>query len=692
MISIDAFCQPTRQQAYTFLVDGDAEAVHLTYAELDCQARAIGAYLQCLGVPGGRALLLYPPGLEYIAAFFGCLYAGVVAVPVYPPRQRTLPRLLAILADAQAQVILTTTAIQSTVELLDQVPAVRQVHWLVTDSNTDSRAESWRMPVVTADTLALLQYTSGSTGTSKGVMLSHGHLLHNQRLIQQAMGQTEHSIVCGWLPLYHDMGLIGNVFQPLFVGAPCILMSPIHFLQQPWRWLQAISRFHATTSGGPNFAYDLCVRKTTPEQRATLDLSSWRVAFNGAEPIHADTLERFAVAFEPCGFRREAFYPCYGLAEATLLVAGGDWTALPVVRTFAGVTLEQHRAVRAGAGEKGVRTLISCGRTWLGQQIVIADPESLTRCSAGQVGEIWVKGDSVALGYWNRPEETEVTFRARLADSSDGPFLRTGDLGFLQDDELFVTGRLKDLLIIRGRNHYPQDIELTVQQSHTSLRPGCGAAFAIEVGNEERLVVVQEVELRQQTNLDEVAFAIRQAVAEAHEVHLYATLLIRPGSLPKTSSGKIQRHACRTRFLVGDLEVVGEWREGTAPETEPYVAPRTALEEVVAEIWSQVFGRQQVGVQTNFFALGGDSLLGAQVIARVREALQVQLPPDSLFVYPTVAALCACIEHTRQSTRAVPALPVRPVTRDGACHCPLPSSGSGFLSSGHLVCRSLTSL
>ena len=326
----------------------------LTYAELDCQARAIGAHLQSLGVTGGRALLLYPPGIAYIAAFFGCLYAGVVAVPVYPPRQRTLPRLLAVLIDAQAQVVLTTAAIRSTAALLDHTPELRHVRWLVTDRNIDSRAESWRPPAVTAATLAFLQYTSGSTGAPKGVMLSHGHLLHNQRLIQQAMGQTERSIVLGWLPLYHDMGLIGNVLQPLFVGAPCILMSPIHFLQQPWRWLQAISRFHATTSGGPNFAYDLCVRKITPEQRATLDLSSWRVAFNGAEPIHADTLARFAVAFEPCGFRREAFYPCYGLAEATLLVAGGDWTAPPVVRTFAGAALEQHRVVMASAGEKAL--------------------------------------------------------------------------------------------------------------------------------------------------------------------------------------------------------------------------------------------------------------------------------------------------------------------------------------------------
>jgi acyl-CoA synthetase (AMP-forming)/AMP-acid ligase II/alpha-ketoglutarate-dependent taurine dioxygenase/acyl carrier protein len=657
--------QQPEQLAYRFLVDGVAEEVSLTYAGLDCQARAIAASLQALGMAGERAVLLYPPGLEYIAAFFGCLYAGVVAVPVYPPRPRTLWRLQAIVADAQARVALTTTALHATAALLEQAPGWPQLPWLVTDDQAASGADKWQPPAITAASLAFLQYTSGSTGSPKGVMLSHARLLHNQGLIQEAMGQTADSIVLGWLPLYHDMGLIGNVLQPLYVGMPCVLMAPLHFLQQPWRWLQAITRYRATTSGGPNFAYDLCVRKITPEQRARLDLSSWRVAFNGAEPIHAPTLERFAAAFAPCGFRREAFYPCYGLAEATLLVAGGDTTAHPTVRTFAGAALEQHRVERTPPAAKGARTLVGCGRTWHEQRLAIIDPDTRTRCAADQVGEIWVQGGSVALGYWNRPTETAETFHARGAGADDGPFLRSGDLGFVHDGELFVTGRLKDLLILRGRNHYPQDIELTVQQAHASLRAGCGAAFAVEVDEAEQLVVVQEVESRPDADGDDIARAIRRAIAAEHELQAHAIVLIRAGSLPKTSSGKIQRHACRASFLAGELEVVGAWQGNAATTAEPYVAPRTPVEQVVADIWAQVLGVDPVGVHDTFLALGGDSLLGAQIMARVQDALQVQLPPESLLENPTVAELCQRIESTRLTVNTCALAPLLPVARDG---------------------------
>jgi amino acid adenylation domain-containing protein/thioester reductase-like protein len=564
-----ALHQPDRR-AYTFLLDGEAEEVCLTYGELDRQARAIGAWLQSLGMAGEGALLLYNPGLRYIAAFFGCLYAGVVAIPAYPPRRRrTLPRLQAIVADAQAKVVLTTAPIKSAVErLIGQTSDLQALQWLTTDGPESGMENDWHSPGVTADTLAFLQYTSGSTGTPKGVMLSHGNLLYNQRMIQQAFEHTEQSIVVGWLPLYHDMGLIGNVFQPLYVGIPCILMSPIHFLQQPLRWLRAISSYKATTSGGPNFAYDLCVQKSTPEQRAMLNLSSWNLAFSGAEPVRAETLERFAACFEPCGFRREAFYPCYGLAEATLFVSGGKKATPPVVRTFQGGTLEQHRVIETSTENDDARTLVSCGQTLLDQKAVIVHPESLTKCPPDQVGEIWVAGPCVAQGYRNRPEETKHTFQAYLADTGEGPFLRTGDLGFLKDGELFITGRLKDLIIIRGRNLYPQDIELTVERCHPALRSGCGAAFAVEVAQAERLVVVQEVERHQSPDLDAVVDAIRRAVAEEHEVQVYAVVLIKTGSIPKTSSGKIQRHACRARFLAGSLEVVRERKMTAEPEMD----------------------------------------------------------------------------------------------------------------------------
>lgn len=447
---------------------------------------------------------------------------------------------------------------------------------------------------MSGDTLAFLQYTSGSTGTPKGVMLTHSNLLHNSALIHRCFEHTPHSQGVIWLPPYHDMGLIGGILQPLYGGFPVTLMSPLVFLQRPFVWLQTISQTRATTSGVPNFAYDFCVRKITPEQRAILDLSSWEVAFCGAEPVRADTLDRFTVTFKSCGFRREAFYLCYGLAEATLMVSGGLKAALPTIYTVQGPALKRNRVVMASAEDADVWKLIGCGQSPPDQKVVIVDPESLIQCPPAQVGEIWISGPGVASGYWNRPEETKQTFGAYLADTGEGPFLRTGDLGFLKDGELFVTGRLKDLIIIGGRNHYPQDIERTVEQSHPSLRPGCCVAFSIDVEGEEQLVVAAEVErhyqptYRQPTNkrkdsveqnrlpdrngveigqsskledrllldVDAVVRAIRQAVAEQHELQVYTVVLLKINSIPKTSSGKIQRQACRTEFLTNSLSML----------------------------------------------------------------------------------------------------------------------------------------
>jgi len=552
--------QEPDKTAYIFLADGETEEDSLTYQELAQRSQAIAAHLQSLSATGCRALLLYPPGLEFITAFLGCLYAGVVAVPAYPPRpNHSLSRLQAIVADAQATIALATTSILSNLEQrFTEFPELEALHWLATDKMQSDTAVGWHSLQVDSNTLTLLQYTSGSTGTPRGVMVSHGNLLHNQRLIQRGFQHTQQTVLVGWLPLYHDMGLIGNVLQPLYLGLPCILMPPLAFLQRPFRWLQAISRYKATTSGGPNFAYDLCIRKITPEQRPQLDLSSWDVAFNGAEPVRAETIERFTETFAPCGFRREAFYPCYGMAENTLIASGGLKSALPVLQTFHRDALEHNRVIQAKVESPDGQTLVGCGHVLRDQQIAIANPETLTRCASNQVGEIWISGASVAQGYWQQPVGTEYTFQAYLADTGEGPFLRTGDLGFLQDGELFVTGRLKDLIIIRGRNHYPQDIELTVEQSHPALRPSAGAAFSIEVNDEERLVVAQEVERTylRKLNLDEVVGAIRQAVWKQHELQVYAVLLLKTADIPKTSSGKIQRRACRQGFLEESLPVI----------------------------------------------------------------------------------------------------------------------------------------
>ncbi|HLX08230.1 MAG TPA: fatty acyl-AMP ligase [Thermoanaerobaculia bacterium] len=565
------------QPLYTFLPDRSGEdAVHLSFSGLDLRARAIAAALQRLGAAGQRALLLYPPGLEFVAAFFGCLYAGVAAVPAYPPRSaRTLPRLLEIARDARPAVALTTSELKAAIGgLAAQVPDLSALRLVATNEVPAEEADGWSDPGVSGSTLAFLQYTSGSTAAPKGVMVTHRNLLHNEEMIRQAFGQTADSVIVGWLPLYHDMGLIGNVMQPLYLGARCVLMSPIAFLQSPKRWLAAISRYRATTSGGPNFAYDLCVRKISAADRADLDLASWDTAFNGAEPVRAETMSRFADAFGGCGFAAGAFFPCYGLAEATLFVAGGAGSGAvrgaPRIATFDGASLEAGEARALPAGDPTGRTLVSCGRSWLDQELAIVDPATLERCGPGRIGEVWVRGPSMAQGYWHRPQETAETFDGRIAAGVDGaaedeaaPFMRTGDLGFLDDGELFVTGRLKDLIIIRGRNLYPQDIELTVERSHPALRPGCGAAFSVEIGDEERLVVVHEHErLASDSPLDAdsveaIAEAIRRAVAEQHEAQVQQVVLLRAGSIPKTSSGKIQRRACRAALLGGRLDVLG---------------------------------------------------------------------------------------------------------------------------------------
>jgi 8-amino-7-oxononanoate synthase len=556
--------------AFTYLVDGESDQVHLTNRELDRQARAIAAWLESHDLVGQRALLLYPPGLEFVAAFFGCLYAGVVAVPVYPPRRnRSLERIQGIADDAEAKVALTTDVVLRRVEpLIDETPHLKELTWLATCHAPDAIEQQWQAPDIHGDTLAVLQYTSGSTGTPKGVMLNHSNLLHNSALIAHAFEHTRSGLGVFWLPSHHDMGLIGGVLQPLYVGRPNILMSPMAFLQKPYRWLAAITKYGGTTSGGPNFAYDLCVRKITPAQRATLDLSSWELAFNGAEPVREETIERFCETFGPCGFRREAFFPCYGLAEATLIVSGGYVLQSPILRSFDSAAIANHQVVDGDPDDESARALVGCGGTLPDQKIVVADPDRMTTCPSDQIGEIWVAGPSVAHGYWRQPAATERTFRAYLKDTGEGPFLRTGDLGFVRDGELFVTGRIKDLVIYRGVNIYPQDVEETVERSHPSLLPNCGVTFAIEADGAERIVVVQEIERRHRENPHAVIDDIRRAVSAEHEFPLDVVVLVRAGSIPKTSSSKIQRHACRQAFLDGALSVVAQW-ESTGSGRRP---------------------------------------------------------------------------------------------------------------------------
>jgi acyl-CoA synthetase (AMP-forming)/AMP-acid ligase II len=568
-----AFLQPNKR-AYTFLADGETEEAKLTYSELDRAARAIAATVQSYAKAGDRILLLYPSGLHFVTAFMGCQYGGFIAVPAPAPRpNKPMTRLEDILHDALPSVVLTTSTILAAVEKLsDQTPDLKAIRWIATDVLDLNVAERWQDPDVTSENLAFLQYTSGSTAVPRGVMVSHANILQNSAELDQGWVHGPDSAIISWLPHFHDMGLIYGVIHPLYKGVPAYLMPPVYFLQRPFRWLQAITRYQGTHSAAPNFAYELCVRKVTEEQKQKLDLSSWRVAVNGAEPVRRDTLESFAAAFASCGFRPSTFCPGYGLAEATLKVTSSNRDEPPVYQSVSARGLGMNRVMTASAGEPDARTLVSSGRTILNSRIAIVNPHTEVECAPDEVGEIWVAGPSIARGYWNRVAESQRTFGAAIKHGDPGPFLRTGDLGFVNEGELFVTGRFKDLIIIDGHNHYPHDIEETVEASHLALRVGCCAAFSVDLKDSEHLVIAAEIEphyraglgqksdqqaseRRPQLNPGEVVKAVRRAVAEDHELQTLDVVLLKAGSLPKTSSGKIQRHACRQRYLNNSLEL-----------------------------------------------------------------------------------------------------------------------------------------
>ncbi|MFI1165458.1 fatty acyl-AMP ligase [Streptomyces sp. NPDC020801] len=550
--------------AYRYLVTGDCdgEIQEISYGQLARRSRAVAAWLQERGLAGCRAMLLYPPGLEFVSAFLGCLAAGVVAVPGVPPQgrsqnHRALTRMKRLIADADAKVILGGREVIGVLDTLaGHLPELEGIARVTTEDIPDDAAGSWREADLAADSVAFLQYTSGSTSAPRGVMVTHGNLLDNERLVTERMGHTPdamaeygHEMFVSWLPVYHDMGLIGPVLNTVHLGATATLFSPLHFLQRPERWLTAVTRYRPHTSGGPNFAYELCLKHATPGLLDELDLSSWKVAFNGAEPVRAATLRRFTETFGAAGFRREAFYPCYGLAEATLMVTGGSVHTPPTLLEADGDG-PHSGAVDAAA--------VGCGRPGPGLTVVIADPERQQELPEGETGEIWVDGASVAKGYWRNALATRETFRATLTGRA-GRFLRTGDLGFLRGGELFVTGRLKDLIVIDGRNHYPQDLELSAELSHPALRPGCTAAFSVDGTAEgEQPVVVAEVAPDAAGEAEKITDQVRGAIGEAHGLSLRDVVLVRPGTIPKTSSGKIQRHATRTAYLDGTLTLLGE--------------------------------------------------------------------------------------------------------------------------------------
>jgi acyl-CoA synthetase (AMP-forming)/AMP-acid ligase II len=533
---------------------GDITA-KIDYAELDRRAREIASRLATIAGPGERALLVFAPGLDFIVAFFGCLYAGAIAVPVYPPQSLDeVPRLLGIVGRAAPRAILSTRGLFTRMApLVSGLPQLASLLWLAVDEPSPDGVATWQAQPFARETVAFLQFTSGSTGQPRGVVVTHGNLLANQAVIKELMGHGDHTVFAGWLPVYHDMGLIGNVLQSAYLGVPCYLMSPVDFIRKPITWLRLISRYRATTSGGPSFAYDLCARRVTDEQAASLDLRSWEVAFNGAEPVRSDVLDRFCARFAPSGFSRSACYPCYGLAEGTLMVTGAIKSADPALLKVDRAGLVAGRARASEAADAQV--LVGCGHTTADHDVAIVDRETGTRRPAGEVGEIWVRGASVAHGYWQDPDATASTFGGALGTHRD--YLRTGDAGFIDDrGELYVVGRFKDVIIVRGRNHYPDDLERTAESASSLLRPGRGVVFGVDRDGEERVVVVYEVARGETpTDAQRVAEDVTEAVGARHGVRVHAVKLVKPGQVPKTSSGKLRRAACRALYLEGRLEL-----------------------------------------------------------------------------------------------------------------------------------------
>lgn len=570
--------QPNKVAFY--YTDGETDDdTSITFAELDHVARAVAVKILETNKPGSRGLLLYPPGAdEFVAGFFGCLYAGCICVPAYPPRRsRKGARIQGIAHDCQAEFALTTS--ETIAQILKEESTREEtasMQLISTDAIDRSLAIQFsEMPIPPSD-LAVLQYTSGSTGQPKGVMLTHSNLIRNCEMITVLFDGTNDSIGVSWLPMYHDMGLVGGVLSPMYMGLSMVLMSPMSFMQRPVRWLKTLSKYKGTTSGGPNFAYQLCVDKVTEEEMQGLDLSSWTLAFNGAEPVRANTLEQFSRKFERVGFSHTSHFPCYGMAETTLIVTGGPRQSPPIIKHFDGRCLDARMVKPVREDSPDARSLVGCGRATENESLIIVDTETHRSLPEDSIGEIWIQSPSVGKGYWEKEELSQSSFQARTADG-EGPYLRTGDLGFWSDGQIYVAGRVKDLIIVRGVNRYPQDIEQTVEECHESISSSAAAAFADDNGPRERLIIAVEVQRSLEDDWNPVVYAIRRSVTQSHELPPDAVVLVRHGSLPRTSSGKIQRHACLKDFREGNLRVIHQWLswEDNLPEQAPMIAAAT---------------------------------------------------------------------------------------------------------------------
>lgn len=642
--------------AFRFVSGAGRADVELSYCGLRDRAMAIAAELQSRVAPGSRVLLAFPSGLDFVEAFFGCLFAGVVAVPISQPgRRRPITAVQSICDTARPALVLGSAdreeaGATTAAELAQRLG----LNWLASDRIPTERLGDWSDPAVGSQDTAFLQFTSGSTSDPKGVVLSHQNVLANAGLIRDAFGTSDQSSAVFWLPLHHDMGLIGGIVQPLYCGGTSTLLAPAAFLQRPALWLETISRLRATISGGPDFAYGLCSKKITAAEREGLDLSSWKVAFTGAERIRPQTLQRFSDTFADCGFTPDSFFPCYGLAEATLMATGGPRGVAPTVVHLDSAALAEHVVKDLPRGDKHGVSFVGCGEALAGQRVLIVEPNSGRPCLDGNVGEIWVQGPSVSTGYHENPEATARVFGARLADGGEGEFLRTGDLGFSRDGQIFVTGRLKDLIIVRGRNYYPEDIEYVVERADAGFRAGHCAAFSVEVEQEERLVVVQEVDPRNR-GLDGAAAcqAVRQAIAANFEIEVHSIVLTNAGMVPKTTSGKRRRAACREFYLRDQLEAQARWTAEVRSEVsspaingQPKLAHQPTAKEIERWLLKRIADRlcltgAQIDVDKPFLEMGMGSLDAVEVAADLQDWLGRHLSPTAIYNYPSISCLAS---------------------------------------------------
>jgi 8-amino-7-oxononanoate synthase len=649
--------------AYTFLLDGEDQEDNITYLQLLQRVKSIAYELQNKYQKGDRALLLFEPSLDFIVSFYACLFAGIIAVPAYPPDvnrlNKSVPRLLSIIKDSETSVILTTSNIMGLAKgFTSSIPELKNVGWLSVDNLDINNHLYYKKVEILPETIAFLQYTSGSTASPKGVILDHECLIYNEEMINQCFyhfDKSQPTTFVGWLPLYHDMGLIGNVIQPLYINSQCILMSPIKFLKRPFRWLKAISKYKAYTSGAPNFAYELCVHKITEAEKSTLDLSSWRVAYNGAEPIKARTLDRFYECFKEYGLKKEVLFPVYGLAEATLIVSGGSREEEPIIAKVKKSELEKHNIIFTQEESDSI-VLVSSGRSILEQEIKIVNSETFEELESNEVGEIWVNGKNIAKGYWNKPEKTKETFKAQIKGQEGIFYLRTGDLGFLSNNELYVTGRIKDMLIISGRNIYPYDIERVIESKRVifpEIRLGCIACFGIEANNKENIGIMMEISPSKNPSfdIDKLQEAIIATVFNEFELPIYSITFIKEGNLPKTSSGKIQRYLCKKAFNSNIInEVIKNYVAYDIKEIILNKNDNLISDFIIEWIKKEfIISNEKIDINLSFNFYGFDSINSMRFINDLENYLNKNFDSNLLLDFPNIKTLSEYLSSQEKS-------------------------------------------